>query len=316
MKRKRLRQTKLVKHKYFMPKISVIVPVYNTEKYLRRCIDSILAQTFTDFELLLVDDGSKDNSGTICDEYVEKDPRVRVFHKENGGVTAARNMGIEEAKGEWLAFVDADDYILLDYLAIFFRATLAGCTMVCATDGESATCCGRDYINGLLSNIYFWGMPCKLYHQSLFKATPLDIPQDIFIGEDLLANLLLSAHVDRVAFVKNEGYKYFNNVESVTHTRKYCLEQQERFLRKVEKIVGSDNCYADALWLFKIRAWKSLLLNNELIGHEVPFVKEILGQSRYRHFHLGIGDKVLLNVSNRYAAWALIKVIYLFKNRV
>ena len=92
--------------------ISIIVPVYNAEKYLHRCVDSILAQTFTDFELLLINDGSKDNSGKICDEYAAKDPRVRVFHKENGGVSSARNMGLDNAKGEWVTFVDSDDWLV------------------------------------------------------------------------------------------------------------------------------------------------------------------------------------------------------------
>ncbi len=92
------------------PLVSVIVPVYNTEKYLRRCIDSILAQTFTDFELLLINDGSKDNSGAICDEYAKKDSRIRVFHKENGGVSTARNLGLNDAKGDYIIFLDADDY--------------------------------------------------------------------------------------------------------------------------------------------------------------------------------------------------------------
>lgn len=91
--------------------ISVIVPVYNSEKYLHRCIDSILAQTYTDFELLLIDDGSKDNSGKICDEYAAKDSRIRVFHKENGGVSSARNMGLDNAQGEWITFVDSDDWV-------------------------------------------------------------------------------------------------------------------------------------------------------------------------------------------------------------
>lgn len=100
------------------PAISVIVPVYNVEKYLHRCIDSILTQTFTDFELLLIDDGSKDESGVICDEYAKKDLRVRVYHKENGGVSSARNLGIEQAKGEWIAFIDADDYIDDKFLEI------------------------------------------------------------------------------------------------------------------------------------------------------------------------------------------------------
>ena len=93
------------------PKVSVIVPVYKAEKYLHRCVDSILMQTFTDFELLLVDDGSPDSSGTICDRYAAADPRVHVFHKPNGGVSSARNLGIDNARGEWLMFVDADDWI-------------------------------------------------------------------------------------------------------------------------------------------------------------------------------------------------------------
>jgi len=91
------------------PQISVIVPVYNTEKYLHQCVDGILSQSFTDFELLLIDDGSTDGSGVICDAYAEKDKRVRVFHKENGGVSSARNLGLDKAKGEWIYFPDSDD---------------------------------------------------------------------------------------------------------------------------------------------------------------------------------------------------------------
>ena len=94
-----------------MAEISIIVPVYQVEKYIRQCIDSILAQTFTDFELILVDDGSKDNSGKICDEYAEKDKRIRVIHKENGGLSDARNKGLDNAAGKYFMFVDGDDYI-------------------------------------------------------------------------------------------------------------------------------------------------------------------------------------------------------------
>ena len=101
------------------PKISVIVPVYKVEKDLHRCVDSILAQTFTDFELLLIDDGSPDKCGAICDEYALKDSRVRVFHKENGGVSSARNIGLEKARGEWIAFCDSDDYVTPNWLESF-----------------------------------------------------------------------------------------------------------------------------------------------------------------------------------------------------
>ncbi|HEL7541574.1 TPA: glycosyltransferase, partial [Enterococcus faecalis] len=103
-----------------MPKISIIVPVYNVEKYLEKCVRSILAQTFTDFELILVDDGSPDSSGAMCDQFAEQDERVKVIHKENGGLSDARNAGIEIATGEYLGFVDSDDYIADDMYELLY----------------------------------------------------------------------------------------------------------------------------------------------------------------------------------------------------
>lgn len=96
------------------PAISVIIPVYNTESYLERCLKSILSQSFTDIELLLVDDGSTDRSGAICDEYAVRDNRIKVLHQENGGVSSARNLGLDQATGEYVIFADADDYWVTD----------------------------------------------------------------------------------------------------------------------------------------------------------------------------------------------------------
>lgn len=126
------------------PKISVIVPVYNVEQYLPRCIDSILVQTFTDFELLLIDDGSTDNSGKICDEYAKKDNRIRVFHKENGGVSSARNLGLDNIRGEFVNFVDSDDWLEKDCFFILMEdkyiadLTFFGCNLQ-FTDGSKTT---------------------------------------------------------------------------------------------------------------------------------------------------------------------------------
>ena len=108
-----------------MPTISVIVPVYNVEKYIHRCVDSILDQTFTDFELILVDDGSPDNCPAICDEYAAKDSRVRVIHQKNQGQAAARNYGVSMAKGAWISFVDSDDMIASKTLELLYQVVYA-----------------------------------------------------------------------------------------------------------------------------------------------------------------------------------------------
>ena len=106
------------------PKISIIVPVYNVEKYIRRCLDSIAAQTFTDWECICVDDGTPDASGKICDEYAQKDGRFVVIHKENGGVSSARNVGLDVAKGEYVTFCDSDDWVEKEMLEVFYNTAL------------------------------------------------------------------------------------------------------------------------------------------------------------------------------------------------
>ena len=129
-----------------MPAISVIVPVYQAEALLPQCVESVLAQTFSDWELLLIDDGSRDGSPALCDGYAARDPRIRVFHKPNGGVSTARNLGLEQATGPYIAFLDADDAFepaaleTLWYLREKAGADSAGCAHYNVTpDGEQRT---------------------------------------------------------------------------------------------------------------------------------------------------------------------------------
>lgn len=123
------------------PNISVIVPIYNVEPYLCRCIDSLLKQTYSNFELILVDDGSPDNCGTICDAYAKRDSRVLVIHKINGGLSDARNAGLKIAQGEFIAFVDSDDWVAVDYLEKLYTALITTNSDICEcialkTDGS------------------------------------------------------------------------------------------------------------------------------------------------------------------------------------
>ena len=126
-----------------IPQLSIIIPVYNAENFIARCVDSILSQSFTDYELLLIDDGSTDESSAICDEYANRYRQVKVFHQNNAGPSVARNKGIEESKGEWIVFVDADDSVLPNYLQVIFEKGMSSdvtffSNYICYEDGTRA----------------------------------------------------------------------------------------------------------------------------------------------------------------------------------
>lgn len=162
-----------------MAKISIIVPVYNEEKHLNRCIDSVLSQTHSELELLLIDDGSTDSSGAICDEYAHLDSRVQVFHKENGGVSRARNLGISKANAEWIMFLDSDDYLIKDALEILLNLARKTKTLISTGNFYSENVGRRVFCTGIRSGIisnnfrawYFESICLRagaaLYHQSI-----------------------------------------------------------------------------------------------------------------------------------------------------
>ena len=187
--------------------VSVIVPVYNAQKYLRRCVDSILRQEYTDLELLLVDDGSTDGSGTICDGYAAQDSRVRVIHKENSGVSATRNLGMEEARGEYLQFVDSDDWITPDCTRLLVRtAQQSGCDMVVADFyrvvgerlshkggiGDRGVLSREEYVAHMMespANFYYGVLWNKLYRRDVVMDNELRMNPDIRLCEDFMFNL-------------------------------------------------------------------------------------------------------------------------------
>ena len=212
------------------PLISVIVPVYNAAQYLPRCLDSILGQSFTGFELLLIDDGSTDVSGTICDAYAEKDSRVRVFHKENGGVSSARNWGLNEAEGDWVSFVDADDELLPNGLKVMVYGISDEVDMVmagyevCNDNGDKTY--SIDYnVSKFLSNEqsviemfgpsdywyqgYIWN---KLFRMSEIGPKSLRFAEDIFFNEDrLFVTQFICASGKSVFYTTVPVYKYYEH---------------------------------------------------------------------------------------------------------
>lgn len=221
------------------PKISVIVPIYNAESTLYRCIDSILAQTFTDFELLLVNDGSVDNSGAICDEYEVKDSRIFVLHKENGGVSSARNLGLSHVSGEWVTFIDSDDWVapcylknLMSHISDTIDLVFSYCTIIKET-GEvivenfppkiiPSKCIETAFIeNELHGRTSPWS---KLYRMEIVKIDNLRFCERMNIGEDLVFLYSFILKCRNIAFTKDVDYFYNFEVSGSLTKRIHSLE--------------------------------------------------------------------------------------------
>ena len=214
-----------------MPQVSIIVPVYNTKKYLSQCIDSILAQTFTDFELILINDGSTDNSGKICDDYAKKDFRIVAIHKKNGGVSSARNKGIDFAKGEWIMFVDSDDYLSTTYLSAFSMDVthdMEVCGMEMMSNNNQLFCPKRtmlydldnmiDFYNDIFENPYVTSPCAKIFKRSLLNKYSIRFDEKIKITEDTLFMMDYLINCNSIYLIPNSGY-YYRNPENIS--RKY-----------------------------------------------------------------------------------------------
>lgn len=216
-----------------MPNISIIVPVYKVEQFLHRCVDSILSQTYTDFDLILVDDGSPDRCGEICDAYAQEDPRVQVIHQKNGGLSAARNSGIDRVisnnSSRWLSFVDSDDWLHPQFLEQLYTTAEQTLCKISAcgfynTFGEgipakqdfSISCMSvDDYYCG---NVHENATPAacnKLYHISLFKELRFPIGK---LHEDEFTTYLALYQVGKIGVTPARLYAYFQNPNGITHS--------------------------------------------------------------------------------------------------
>lgn len=205
-----------------MPQLSIIVPVYNTEKYLHRCINSILNQTFTNFELLLIDDGSTDNSGVICDEYARKDSRIRVHHNNNKGASFARNIGLNNVRSEWITFVDSDDWIDSTlYEKMIELAYITHCDMVVcdiAMEHHKHTKyiqCPKEYADKTsLSNLRMIEGPIfsstcnKLIKNDFFKKHEIWFDNRLGMWDDLWIIFRIRFFNPKISILNNSYYHY------------------------------------------------------------------------------------------------------------
>lgn len=248
-------------------KVSVIIPVYKAEPYLRRCLDSVLCQTYQNLEIILVDDGSPDNSGAICDEYAAKDDRILVIHQENKGVSAARNTALHIATGEYIVFIDSDDSVLSTYVMNLMSAgqydyVVSGCSVQNATEEWSVW----DNIPQLTTLKQIKEHPENInriptgmvwahrYKRSIITNHSLLFRRDISRGEDTLFNCLYLSYCDTIAVLNAPDYRYHyikTSATSILNTNLFQWSMES--VLAIGQIIGTDK------QVFYERVWENAI---------------------------------------------------------
>lgn len=228
-------------------RISVVVPVYRAEKFIKECVYSILKQTFTDFEILLVDDGSPDRSGEICDGFSLIDTRIRTVHQENGGVTCARAKGVSHACGDWICFVDSDDTLPPDALERLSKGIHPKTDIVIGFWDERKIVKQEwmsieEYRKVCITGKKIYPGPCaRLFRRSIFNENTFDIPRMIVKGEDMLMNIRLSfSTVKDVRIIPYKVYNYLAHPESCVHNFIPTCEYEYVFYHERLRAIPSD----------------------------------------------------------------------------
>ncbi|MBI6027020.1 glycosyltransferase [Clostridium perfringens] len=235
--------------------ISIVVPIYNSEKYLKKCIDSILQQSYTNIEVILINDGSTDNSGKICDKYAKEDIRVKVIHKKNEGVSIARNIGIDLATGKYIGFVDSDDWIDLDMFDVLYKniiltkSDFSICNYYKEYENSNSNFQDvKDYnskleqfsavqlLDKLLDDNrikgYLWN---KLFDLNIIRDNNIYFEKDVYFCEDLLFCVKYSFQCKNICFDERKYYHYLLNETSIT--KKYYSDKKLSSLLAIENII-------------------------------------------------------------------------------
>lgn len=296
-----------------MPKVSIIVPVYKAEPYLSKCIDRILSQSYQDFELILVDDGSPDNSGVLCDQYASKDPRVKVIHKENGGVSSARNRGINEANGEWITFVDADDWILPTTLAVcsgyFAEYDVIRFSMKIVRDEKDDRknrdvrldyCIDKKEIIGkVLSRSCLLCVCGGFYKSDLFRKTKIQFDTSLIMAEDWLVLVELLAISKKIINLPDVFYNY-NQLNEASCSNNPTLGKIENCFQALDKICTlediNNGVYDTFILTGRCVIWKAMIHE---IAHKTPNVKEfvnILSKEKNVYYYPHINEIFIARV--------------------
>ncbi len=264
-----------------IPKVSVIVAVYNAQNYLAKCIDSLLAQTLTEFEVLLINDGSTDNSGAICDEYSQKDERVRVFHKENGGVSSARNLGIKEAAGQYTIHLDSDDYTEPDMLEKMYNHAVETESDIIVADffieeKDKQTIIKQsirefdnsEIIKQILNGSLHGSVWNKLIRASFYKNLNIEFEKNLSYCEDMLFNIECLLNNPKVEKIESSFVHYVQRENSlIRELSEKTFVESFKLIETLENKLGVS--YQESINFFKLVIKRRMIISNLFSSKEI-----------------------------------------------
>lgn len=289
-------------------KVSIVVPVYNREKFLDKCITSLINQTYKNLEIILVDDGSKDNSLSICQKYADKDDRIKAIHKENGGVQSARNKGIDESTGYYLCFVDADDYVSENFISNFINAYNTGkyecvvCGHICVGGNYNVLITNEQMLNLDISKfeterwaLYFERFACYVWNHmfitNIVKEHNVRFDKDIIIFDDTAFTMNYINHITSIGFTNSNDYYYVCEHDSLTVAKRLknkrvndggCREKVKSCIIKYNRFVKNkdinDLSNGNLKWLSSILyhvAIISFILYISRVPYDYRYTKDI-----------------------------------------
>ena len=257
------------------PLVSIIVPVYNAEKYIQQCICSILNQSYSDLEIIFVDDGSYDSSASICYVLAQEDTRIKYYYQSNNGVTSARKKGVELSSGEYVTFVDADDTIERDFLEILVNKITEGFDLI---------------------------------KREILSDEVFNISRDLPIGEDVIMNILIGLRVHHSIYVHNKNYyNYEIHDTSVTNGRAVTLAYDETYIEKIREVLGDRLQDFRASYLrLKLHSLENLIVSRIKIPYQKDWIRSTLQDAK--ELDLSCREWMITNIHNSFLCRYLLAI--------
>lgn len=298
--------------------ISIIIPIYNSVKFLKNTIESVLKQTYTNIELILVDDGSTDTSAVICKAYLAIDPRVQFYTKSNSGANATRAVGLSHAKGEYIYFMDSDDTIAPNEISTLV-SELDGADILISGCNNNLVLNRNEYIKAIFNYTIPINLCGNLYKKEKLKVDFFLTGEEIIMGEDMLSNLMIAGEVKSIKGIQKSTYFISKeNTNSISRTFVRSAEYESLFINKIEEILskleGIEN-REELIGIQKLRFLKYIVIEDKNLDIKDSFVLDLFQSVKNSKIHSNIFEKIILRIEPLHFRLFLFRYYLLFRRK-